>query len=540
MYVLPSLLCLAHFVASAPATIVLSNGVVNASLINGHLVGLVDAVSGAGISIHNDAWMVGLNVSTDPPLVLNLSSASSSCKLTSSGVGFCPGPGGVPLKYPDCVAEITWTCATTSTPTHRLPLSYTVLVRYALHLEGGRGGRFVSKTLNVRASDPWSTVGGGTYTVEAVSPFGLGSLVLASTSKGVSARSQVQANPFASGLQIALFARWPESQSGAFVSIANPWATFRGQVTSASGAVGAESGRKVGVQAGYFPKMVHRPSPFIGEGHITDPALIGLTSLGAYELEGLNLGERAAFISAVEAFYLDGAARAKGTVKVNVAWDESDYQIDVGTAAGRDEYKRIIDRNAELGVTHIVYEPRNTRVADRHNYTDGWGYLPPAPPSRTQVTHPLRTHPPMPLLVGGSPRSGFQWASGSGRATGRLASTRLILQSSKWSRTRSQRAWVSSPMSTPASSLKRMPRHLLTAPWTSPSLASPPGSVRPMRSKPKRCLPAALRLPRVRFAERNPTPHVPWQPSHWRVSSGRLAPRGSRGIMTSSRLREVG
>ena len=40
-----------------------------------------------------------------------------------------------------------------------------------------------------------------------------------------------------------------------------------------------------------------------------------------------------------------------------MAWDESDYQIDVGTAAGRSEYKRIVDRNAELGVTHIVYEP---------------------------------------------------------------------------------------------------------------------------------------------------------------------------------------
>ena len=38
------------------------------------------------------------------------------------------------------------------------------------------------------------------------------------------------------------------------------------------------------------------------------------------------------------------------------------------------EYKRIIDRNAQLGVTHIVYEPRNTLHSDRHNSTDGWGW----------------------------------------------------------------------------------------------------------------------------------------------------------------------
>jgi len=59
---------------------------------------------------------------------------------------------------------------------------------------------------------------------------------------------------------------------------------------------------------------------------------------------------------------------------VNVAWDESDYQIDVGTAAGVEEYKRIIDRNAELGVENIVYEPQNTLHSSRFNTTDGWGW----------------------------------------------------------------------------------------------------------------------------------------------------------------------
>jgi hypothetical protein len=38
------------------------------------------------------------------------------------------------------------------------------------------------------------------------------------------------------------------------------------------------------------------------------------------------------------------------------------------------EYKRIIDRNAEFGVTHIVYEPFNSLRASRKTATDGWGW----------------------------------------------------------------------------------------------------------------------------------------------------------------------
>ena len=52
----------------------------------------------------------------------------------------------------------------------------------------------------------------------------------------------------------------------------------------------------------------------------------------------------------------------------------SDYQIDVGTEAGMTEYKRIIDRNAELGITHIVYEPFNSLRSSRKTATDGWGW----------------------------------------------------------------------------------------------------------------------------------------------------------------------
>ena len=60
-------------------------------------------------------------------------------------------------------------------------------------------------------------------------------------------------------------------------------------------------------------------------------------------------GEYRAFTRCVEYFLLDKQSREDKTVKVNVAWDENDYQIDVGTEAGMTEYKRIIDRNHQFG-----------------------------------------------------------------------------------------------------------------------------------------------------------------------------------------------
>eukprot|EP00040_Diaphanoeca_grandis_P027141 m.153801 g.153801 ORF g.153801 m.153801 type:complete len:1087 (-) comp30851_c1_seq1:41-3301(-) len=129
------------------------------------------------------------------------------------------------------------------------------------------------------------------------------------------------------------------------------------------------------ISATYNPNFVQYASsltPF----HLTDAAVIGVTVLGKYMLKEsvVYMSERKAFVDCVEEHYLDGPSRQNKTVKVNVAWDENDYQIDVGTEDGRTEYKRIIDRNAEFGVSHIVYEPANTLHSSRFNTTDGWGW----------------------------------------------------------------------------------------------------------------------------------------------------------------------
>ena len=51
------------------------------------------------------------------------------------------------------------------------------------------------------------------------------------------------------------------------------------------------------------------------------------------------------------------------SARVHIPWCENDYQIDVGTPEGVEEYKRIMDRAAELGVTHLLYTPANSGLS---------------------------------------------------------------------------------------------------------------------------------------------------------------------------------
>ena len=175
----------------------------------------------------------------------------------------------------------------------------------------------------------------------------------------------VRSNPYFGGGSIAGFGRFPSASGagGFFVSVTNPFFSLAGSTATT-------------LTAAYAAGIDH-DSSWGGDdaAHVTEAAVLGPTSLSKYDVaDGFNQGERAALVACVESYLLDSASRAAKTVKVNVAWDESDYQIDVGTEAGRTEYKRIIDRNAAFGSTHIVYEPRNTLYASRFNSADGWGW----------------------------------------------------------------------------------------------------------------------------------------------------------------------
>ena len=68
--------------------------------------------------------------------------------------------------------------------------------------------------------------------------------------------------------------------------------------------------------------------------------------------------------AAVQTTLLDGGAQRK-PVRVQVGWDSNDYQLDVGTAEGRTVYKRMLERDASLGITHAIYAPQNSLVSAR-------------------------------------------------------------------------------------------------------------------------------------------------------------------------------
>lgn len=62
------------------------------------------------------------------------------------------------------------------------------------------------------------------------------------------------------------------------------------------------------------------------------------------------------------------------SVKIMVGWCTNDYQIDAGTPEGMAEYKRIIDRTADLGGEYILYAPANSQVSSERESRDAWGW----------------------------------------------------------------------------------------------------------------------------------------------------------------------
>jgi hypothetical protein len=95
----------------------------------------------------------------------------------------------------------------------------------------------------------------------------------------------------------------------------------------------------------------------------TEPEMIAAT--------GLDVGEIDAFTSAVRAFLMHPPERP---VNVFVGWCVNDYQIDIATEEGRTEYKRVIDRAAELGADHVLFAPTNSALAHREDSTDDWSW----------------------------------------------------------------------------------------------------------------------------------------------------------------------
>jgi hypothetical protein len=87
--------------------------------------------------------------------------------------------------------------------------------------------------------------------------------------------------------------------------------------------------------------------------------------------DGMDNAEIAAFTQCVRAFLIDPTP---SPISVEVGWTLNDYQIDVGTAEGIAEYKRIIDTASDLGIRTLLYAPANSKLSERSKSTDSWSW----------------------------------------------------------------------------------------------------------------------------------------------------------------------
>jgi hypothetical protein len=86
---------------------------------------------------------------------------------------------------------------------------------------------------------------------------------------------------------------------------------------------------------------------------------------------GMDEAEIETFTELVRAFLLVKPAKP---INVMVGWCANDYQIDVATPEGREEYKRLFDRASELGAEYFLYAPTNSDLSRRADSMDDWGW----------------------------------------------------------------------------------------------------------------------------------------------------------------------
>ena len=83
----------------------------------------------------------------------------------------------------------------------------------------------------------------------------------------------------------------------------------------------------------------------------------------------IDTAEIAAVTDCARAFLLEDR---KKSVRVHIGWCENDYQIDMATAKGKAEYRRIIDQAAAMGCQYVLYTPSHSTLAPLEDCRDAW------------------------------------------------------------------------------------------------------------------------------------------------------------------------
>jgi hypothetical protein len=239
---------------------------------------------------------------------------------------------------------------------YRVSGSLSIQVEYTLKA----GWSFVTKQLFISATNTSAV-----RKLGSVAPFD--SIVVSNTSELATA-----ATPRGAG-DWAMFLRFGGSKTGLFTLI---------QTMSTNLSV-SRTPFGTTVLGGAYAADMPIPSP-----HDADRAVLGLYKSSGlkvnfplawyqtvfYDALGgsadLDTAERDAFIDCAAAFFVDPPKTR--TFKVNVAWCENDYQVDMANETQAAEYYRIFDMLSKLGVDRITYAPQNTAVSSRSQATDGW------------------------------------------------------------------------------------------------------------------------------------------------------------------------
>ena len=107
--------------------------------------------------------------------------------------------------------------------------------------------------------------------------------------------------------------------------------------------------------------------------YLSEGFLIGFYQLSPYwHTNDINYSERKVYEKSTSFFY--PVPQRQASIKHAVGWDSNDYQIDISTAQGVEEYQRLIDRCSQLGIKSITFAPSNANVSNRRDTTDDWGW----------------------------------------------------------------------------------------------------------------------------------------------------------------------
>jgi hypothetical protein len=338
------------------------------------LLSLAAGPNGPAINVAADGFVVQVN-GTD---IGSATLALPKCAQTGPDTAWCNYTA--PLPTAAWHASATATATTLSLPVH-----------YQVHASG-----FVSKTVFVAEND------GATLRIGSATPFALTTLAPAS---GL-AQAMVSTGPLG-GQELGLL-RFSDG-TGVFILAQNPLLRLDLDNNTRDHSGRADQPQVLRVSVSYSADLLHDPSrnftntrtfaldsACLGIYNLTGravppPLKKGLSSLSTWAPAGassrtppaagpalatrdagltLDEAERDAVTACAAAYYI--APPVSRTVKMNVAWTENDYQMDMANFTQAAEYHRVMQTLNAIGVGAITYAPSNSDLSTRANCSDSW------------------------------------------------------------------------------------------------------------------------------------------------------------------------